>query len=129
MADSSLFDIDSTLPDLNKLLRRRPAAYTASAAPVRKPGHRYSNPIEILDTPPPSRQAVPAAWRKLPPAPSTPAWLRRPRFTVVVENSVQASAQKSFPPLPPSGTPPPSRRQRRAASAASGHDTINPLEL
>jgi hypothetical protein len=37
MADSSLFDIDSTLSDFNKLLQRRPAAYTAyttSTAPV-----------------------------------------------------------------------------------------------
>ena len=43
MANSSLSDIDSTLPDLNKLLQRRPAAYTAytaSAAPVRKLGDR-----------------------------------------------------------------------------------------
>ena len=58
MADSSLFDIDSTLPDLNELLQRRPAAYTAyttSTAPVRKPGDRQSNPIEVLDTLPPLR--------------------------------------------------------------------------
>ena len=49
MADSSSFDIDSTLPDVNELLQRRPAAHTASAALVRKPGDRQSNPIKILD--------------------------------------------------------------------------------
>ena len=56
MADSSSFDINSTLLDLNKLLQRRPAtntAYTASAAPVQKPGDCQSNPIEVLDTSPP----------------------------------------------------------------------------
>jgi len=56
MANSSLFNIDLTLPDLNELLQRCPAAYTAytaSAAPVRKPGDRQSNPIEVLDTLPP----------------------------------------------------------------------------
>ena len=66
MADSSLFDIDSTLPDLNELLQRRPAAYTASAALVRKPGDCQSNPIEVLDTPPPLRQVALAAWREVP---------------------------------------------------------------
>jgi len=66
MADSSLFNINLTLPDVNKLLQRRPTAYTASAALVRKPGNRQSNPIEILNIPPPLRQAVPAAWHKVP---------------------------------------------------------------
>jgi len=64
MADSSLFDIDLTLPDLNKLLQCRPAAYTAytaSAALVRKPGDRQSNPIEVLNTPPPLYQVALAA--------------------------------------------------------------------
>jgi len=71
MADSSLFDIDSTLPDLNELLQRYPAAYTASttsaasAALVRKPGDRQSNPIEVLNTPSPLRQVTPAAWREV----------------------------------------------------------------
>ena len=73
MADSSSFDIDSTLPNVNKLLQRRPAAHTASAALVRKPSNRQSNPIEILDIPSPLRQAVPAAWHKVPQAPSTPS--------------------------------------------------------
>jgi len=62
MADSSLFNIDSTLPDLNELLQRCPAAYTAL---VRKPGDRQSNPIEVLDTPPPLYQVALAAWRKV----------------------------------------------------------------
>ena len=69
MADSSSFDIGSTLPDLNKLLQRRPtahAAHTTSAVPERKPGNRRSNPIEILDTPPPLYQVTPAAWYKIP---------------------------------------------------------------
>ena len=66
MADSSLFDIDLTFSDVNELLQCRPAAYTTSAAPVRKPGDRQSNPIEILDIPPPLRQAVLAAWYKVP---------------------------------------------------------------
>ena len=70
MADSSSFNIDSTLPDLNKLLQRYPAAYTtsttstastASTTPVRKPSNRQSNPIKVLDTPPPLRQVAPAA--------------------------------------------------------------------
>ena len=68
MADSSLFNINSTLPDLNKLLQRYPAAYTthtASAAPVRKPSDRQSNPIEVLNTPPPLHQVAPAAWHKV----------------------------------------------------------------
>ena len=66
MADSSLFNIDSTFPDVNELLQCRPTAYTASAALVRKPGDRQSNPIEILDIPSPLRQAVPVAWYKVP---------------------------------------------------------------
>ena len=78
MADSSLFNIDLTLPDLNKLLQCRPAAHTASAAPVRKPGNRQSNPIEVLDTPPPLHQVTPAAWREGSQAPSALSWLRRP---------------------------------------------------
>jgi len=64
MANSSSFNTDSTLPDLNKLLQRYPAAHTAhtaSAAPVRKPGDRQSNPIKVLDTPPPLRQVALAA--------------------------------------------------------------------
>ena len=94
MADSSLFDIDSTLPDLNELLLHRPAAYTAhtaSAAPVRNPGDRQSNPIEVLDTPPPPHQVAPAAWREVPQAPSTPSWLRRPWYADI-ESLAQASA-------------------------------------
>ena len=84
MANSSSFDVDSTLPDLDELLLRRPAAYTghaASAALVQKPGDRQSNPIEVLDTPPPLRQVTPDARQKAPQAPqalSTPSWLRRP---------------------------------------------------
>jgi hypothetical protein len=69
MADSSLFNINSTLPNLNKLLLHRPTAYTAhtaSAAPVRNPGDRQSNPIKVLNTPPPPRQVAPAAWREVP---------------------------------------------------------------
>jgi hypothetical protein len=69
MADSSSFNINSTLPDLNELLQRRPAAYTASAALVRKPGDRQSNPIKVLGTPPPLRQVTSAAWREVPQAP------------------------------------------------------------
>ncbi len=68
MANSSLFNIDSTLPDLDELLQRCPAAYTthtASAAPVRKPGDRQSNPIKVLNTPPPLHQVAPAAWREV----------------------------------------------------------------
>ena len=64
MANSSSFNINSTLPDLNELLQRRPAAYTAhtaSTALVRKPGDRQSNPIKVLDTPPPLRQVALAA--------------------------------------------------------------------
>jgi len=61
MANSSSFNINSTLPDLNKLLQRRPAAYTASAALVRKPGNRQSNPIKVLDTLSPLRQVTLAA--------------------------------------------------------------------
>ena len=69
MADSYLFNIDSTLLDLNELLLHRPAAYTAytaSAALVRNPGDRQSNPIKVLNTPPPPRQVAPAAWREVP---------------------------------------------------------------
>ena len=58
MADGSLFNIDLTLPNLNKLLQRRPTtytAYTASAAPVRKPSNRQSNSIKVLNTSPPLR--------------------------------------------------------------------------
>ena len=69
MADSSSFDIDSTLPDLNDLLQHRPAAYTAhtaSTALVRKPGDRQSNPIKVLDTPPPLRRVASAAWHEAP---------------------------------------------------------------
>jgi len=68
MADSSLFNIDSTLSDLNKLLQRRPTAYTAytaSTAPVWKPGNYQSNPIEVLNTPPPLYQVALAAWYKV----------------------------------------------------------------
>ena len=68
MANSSLFNINSTLPDLNKLLQCRPAtytAYTASAALVQKPGNRQSNPIKVLNTPPPLHQVAPAAWREV----------------------------------------------------------------
>jgi len=64
MADSSLFNIDSTLPNLNKLLQRCPTtytAYTASAALVRKPGDRQSNPIKVLNTLPPLYQVALAA--------------------------------------------------------------------
>jgi len=61
MADSSLFNINLTLPDLNKLLQRRPTAYTASAALVRKPSDRQSNPIKVLNTLSPLRQVTPAA--------------------------------------------------------------------
>ena len=46
--DSFLFNINSTLPDLNKLLQRRPAAYTAytaSAALMRKPSNCQSDPV------------------------------------------------------------------------------------
>jgi len=133
MADSSLFNIDSTLPNVNELLQRRPTAHTASTL-VRKPGNRQSNPIEILDIPPPLRQAVPAAWHEVPQAPSTPSWFRQPWRTVhdrraVVESSAQASAQESFSPLPPPITLPPSRRKYHAASTASVHDTNNPLPL
>ena len=122
MADSSLSDIDSTLPNLNELLRRRPTVYPTSTAPVRKPGDRQSNPIEVLNTPPPLHQVAPTTWREVPQAPqapSTPSWLRRPWYTDV-ESSAQASAQESFSPLPPSP------REHRAASV---QDTNNPLPL
>ena len=69
MADSSLFNIDLTLPDLNKFLQCRPAAYTAHTASttlVQKPGDRQSNPIEVLNTSPPLHQVALAAWRKVP---------------------------------------------------------------
>jgi hypothetical protein len=68
MANSSLFNINLTLPNLNKLLQRCPAAYTAytaSAAPVQKPSNRQSNPIKVLNTLPPLRQVAPATWRKV----------------------------------------------------------------
>jgi hypothetical protein len=140
MADSSLFDIDSTLPDLNELLQRYPTAYTtsttsaastasaasaASTAPVRKPGDRQSNPIEVLDTPPPLRQVASAAWCEVPQAPSTPSWLRRPWYTGV-ESSAQASTQEPFSPLPPPRTPPPSGHECCAASASLVYDTNDP---
>ena len=61
MADSSLFDINSTLFNVNELLQRHSAAYTASTALMWKPGDRQSNPIEILNILSPLRQAVPVA--------------------------------------------------------------------
>ena len=64
MADSSLFNIDLTFFNFNKLLQRHPAAYTAytaSAAPVWKPSDRQSNPIKVLNTLPPLYQVAPAA--------------------------------------------------------------------
>jgi len=62
MADSSSFNIDSSLPNINVLLRprfRRAAVPTASSAayfntPIRRPGNRQSNPIKILDILPPT---------------------------------------------------------------------------
>jgi hypothetical protein len=64
MADSFLFNINSTLLNLNKLLQRRPAAYTAyttSTAPVQKPGDCQSNPIKVFNTPPSLHQVALAA--------------------------------------------------------------------
>jgi len=99
---------------------------------VRKPSDRQSNPIEILDIPSPLRQAVPAAWHKVPQAPSTPSWFRQPWRIVhnrqaVVESSTQASAQESFSPLPPPITLPPSRYKYHDASTALVHNINNPL--
>ena len=71
MANSSLFNIDLTLPDLNELLQHRPTVYSTSAALVQKPGDRQNNPIEILNIPPPLYQVIPAAWREVPQAPLT----------------------------------------------------------
>ena len=139
MADSSLFDIDSSLPDLNELLQTRwarLAVATASAAPsgaplaapFRKLGDSQSNPIELFDTPPP-RQTVPTPSHEVTQGPS---WLRKPWFTVqnrpaASQVDVQASAEEPFPTLPPPGTPPYTRRKHRAASAASEHYTTSPL--
>jgi hypothetical protein len=58
IANSPSFDNDSSLPDIDVLLRprfHRAAVPTASSAadfdtPIRRPGDRQSNPIEILDT-------------------------------------------------------------------------------
>ena len=64
MADSSLFDINLTLPNLNKLLQRRPTTYTAyttSTTLVRKPSDRQSNPIKVLNTLFPLHQVTLAA--------------------------------------------------------------------
>ena len=131
MADSSLFNINSTLPDLDELLQCRPAAYTthtASAALVRKPGDHQSNPIEVLDTPPPLHQVTLAAWREGSQAPSAPSWLRRPWYTGV-ESSAQASAQESFSPLPPPRTPTPNGHKYCAASTSLVHNINDPLPL
>ena len=68
MADSSLSNINLTLPDLNELLQCRPAAYTAHTASttlVQKPGDRQSNPIEVLNTLPPLYQVALTAWREV----------------------------------------------------------------
>ena len=88
MADSSLFNINSSLPDLNELLQTRwarPAIATAdapsgapSAALFRKLSDRQSNPIQLFNTPPP-RPAVPTPSHEVTQGPS---WLRRPWFTV-----------------------------------------------
>ena len=75
MANSSLFNINSTLSDLNKLLQRRPAAYTAyttSTTLIQKPGDCQSNFIKVLNTLSPLRQVALAAWHKVFQAPSTP---------------------------------------------------------
>jgi len=66
MADSPSFDIDSSLPDIDVLLRprfRRAAVPTASSTahfdtPIRRPGDRQSNPIKILDTLPPAQTVL-----------------------------------------------------------------------
>ena len=68
MADSFLFNINSSLPDLDKLLQTKwahPAVTTAdapsgtpSAALFQKLGNQQSNPIKLFNTPPP-HQAVP----------------------------------------------------------------------
>lgn len=141
MADSSLFNINSSLPNLEELLQTRwarPAVATASAAPsgaplaapFRKLGDSQSNPIEVFNTPPPC-QTVPTPSHEVTQGPS---WLRRPWFTVqnrpaASQADMQASAEEPFPTLPPPRTPPPTRRKRRAASAASEHYTTNPLPL
>ena len=86
MADSFLFNINLTFSNLNKVLQRCPAAYTthtASAAPVRKPGDCQSNPIEVLNTPPPLHSVALAAWHKVSQAPLTPSWLRQPWYAGV----------------------------------------------
>ena len=81
MADSFLFNINSTLPDLDELLQHCLAAYTAYiafTAPVRKPSDHQSNPIEFFDTPLPLYQVTPATWHEVSQASLTLSWLRRP---------------------------------------------------
>ena len=70
IANSSLFDINLTLPNLNKLLQRYPTIYTISTISttsttstilVRKPSNRQSNLIKVLNTLPPHYQVTLAA--------------------------------------------------------------------
>ena len=66
MADSPSSDIDSSLSNINVLLRprfRHTAVPTASSAahfdtPIQRPGDRQSNPIEVLDTPSPAQTVL-----------------------------------------------------------------------
>lgn len=134
MADSPSSDIDSSLPDIDVLLRPRfrHAVPTASSAahfdtPIRKPGDRQSNPIEILDALPPAQTVLNEALQASP-------WIGRPwsiertrrpqeNYPVQDEYLVQEALQESSPPLPPPGTSPPTGREcRRAASIQPTED-------